>query len=131
MVDEYVTKEDCRRIHEDLTYQINDVKDMVDGVDEKLYTHDKQAADICSNLKIVSKDVDRIDKSLRETANIVRDTAMIQQQAEKERTKFQEQMLADKAFYQKVIWRMLVIGSVIVLAYFGIVATEKLGFLVI
>jgi hypothetical protein len=54
---------------------------------------------------------------------------LIQQNAEKERLAFQTRMQADKEFYQKVIWRMLIVGSVIVLAYFGIVASEKLGFL--
>lgn len=129
MTEECVTKEDCRRIHEDVTYQLNDIKDQIDGVDKKLGTHDKQAQDICSNMKIVSKDVDRMEKTIRDISNIVMQTALIQKQAEEERRNFQSRMMTDKEFYQKLIWRAFLVGSIIILAYFGIVAGEKVGIL--
>lgn len=125
--DDCVSKEDCRRIHEDITYQLNDIKDQIDDVDKKLYTHDKQAQDICSSLDGVAKDVDRIDETLKRTSDIVERTALIQEQAEKDRIAFQGQMQSDKQFYQKMIWRMLIVGSIIVLGYFGLKAGEMSG----
>lgn len=125
--DECVTKEDCRRIHEDVTYQLNDIKDQIDGVDKKLFSHDKQAQDICTNMKIVSKDVDRMEKTIKDISNIVMQTALIQKQAEEERRNFQSQMLVDKQFYQKLIWRLVAVGIVVVLGYFGIKAGEMSG----
>ena len=126
---ECVTKEDCRRIHEDITYQLNDLKDQVDGVDKKLYDHDRTAQKLCSDVKIIGKDVDRLEQTLQRTSEIVERTAQIQEQAEKDRAMFQKQSYEDKEFYRKLILRITAVGIVIVLGFFGIKMGEYLGVL--
>lgn len=115
------TKEDCRRIHEDLTYQLNDIKDQIDDVELKLGMHDKQAAQILNRVSDQHGDLDEIKAVVLETVKIQREQAILGKLSEERMSKNDERMF-------KVTMRLVYfLGAVItsLLAFFF--GTEYIG----
>lgn len=121
MSDELATKEDYRKMHEDLTYQLNDIKDQVDDVDKKIVIHDKQASKILDRVSDQHGDLDEIKEIVLETVKIQREQALLGKMSEERAGKNDERMF-------KVTMRLIYfLGAVItsLLAFFF--GTEYLG----
>lgn len=121
----YVTKEECGSHRNHICETIkNECTGVKSDFRSELALHDAQA-------KALIIDVKRIEDTLRETADIVKETALLQKRAEEREARMEESRekrdMMEKQKMWNLIYRLITIGGVIVIAFFGIKIGEYIG----
>ena len=95
MADEYVTKDECRRLHDAIEKRFDEQK-------QQLTDHDLQAKEICNRVEVVDDKTDRLEDKM---VNLV---------------DLQKQIMEERKFYQALILRLVTAGITLTFVLAGL-----------
>jgi hypothetical protein len=93
--DIYVTKDECRLLHEKMDKRFDEQK-------EQIHEHDLQAKEILNQVDCVEDKTDRLEDKM---VNLV---------------DLQKQIMEERKFYQSLILRLVMVGSTVLFALLGL-----------
>jgi hypothetical protein len=93
--DIYVTKDECRLLHERMDKRFDEQHD-------QLHEHDLQAKEICKQVEVVDDKADRLEDKMVSLVDL------------------QKQIMEERKFYQSLILRLVMVGSTVMFALIGL-----------